>query len=76
LQIGDWPYCPHESTTRAYEPFKPYIEDNFGPQPIEITSLRQLEREMRVRKLEPIDREHVDDVNQRRSRIGLPPIRE
>lgn len=65
-----------EVSAGGYQPFKPYWEDNFGPQPIYIDSLRTLEREMTARNLEPVAREHIDDVNERRTRIGLPPIRE
>ena len=62
-------------TTRSYKPFEKYVDRNIAEQPVEIESDRHRERLMREKNLMVRPREHVDDLNQRRYNIGLPPVR-
>lgn len=41
LEIGDFPYCPHGRGLGMLGEFKPYWEENLGPEPVYITSLAQ-----------------------------------
>ncbi len=73
--IGQWPHCPH-GRMATYRPFEAYLDQNIADRPVEISSDRQREKLMRQNNLVVREREHVDDLNQRRSKIGLPPVKE
>lgn len=37
LQVGQWPWCPHEDARNFGEaPLEPYVDHNLGPEPVEI----------------------------------------
>jgi hypothetical protein len=72
--VGQWPYCPH-GTVATYRPFETYLDTNIAENPVEITSDRQREKLMKKNGLSERPREHVDDLNERRGNIGLPPLR-
>lgn len=65
----------HAHGPRGYKPFETYLDTNVDEQPQEITSARQLDGLMKKNNLIVREREHVDDLNHRRWKIGLPPIR-
>lgn len=41
LEIGEYPFCPHGRGLGMLGEFKPYWEENLGPEPVYITSLAQ-----------------------------------
>lgn len=41
LEIGSYPFCPHGKGLGMLGEFKPYWEENLGPEPVYITSLAQ-----------------------------------
>jgi len=46
LAIGDWPFCPHSSTHEGIGMlggFHARYEHNIGPEPVYVTSFKQLE---------------------------------
>ncbi len=38
LQIGEWPYCPHESARFGFKPMEPYWDHNISDKPVWITN--------------------------------------
>ena len=51
--VGEWPWCPHGSAKHFGEdPLEPYVDENLGHEPVEITSRAQRRRIMSQRKLE------------------------
>jgi hypothetical protein len=56
--IGDWPLCKSKANPMGhtppleYFPFKPFVDVNMAPYPIEITSRGQLWREMKKHKVD------------------------
>lgn len=39
--ISEWPFCPHGRGLGMLGEFKPYWEENLGPEPVYITSWQQ-----------------------------------
>lgn len=39
--VGEWPWCPHGIPNGMLGEFKPYWDDNLGPEPVYVTSLAQ-----------------------------------
>ena len=75
--FGDWPYCPHgkvKSSPSRFFRFENYVDDHVAPQPIEVTSPGHRERLMKEHALVERPREHINDLNHRRDKIGLPPL--
>ena len=53
LKIGEWPWCPHGDARHFGEdPIEPYIDENLGHEPVEITSRAQRRKIMYERNLE------------------------
>ena len=46
IEIGDWPYCPHERP-QAYHPFKPYWDEHVQEKPVYVESIAHRKRLMR-----------------------------
>lgn len=72
LQIGDWPHCPHGSVTKKSKLFTGYYDIALETT---IESAQQLDRTVRQRNLVIRNNEHLDDINHRRDRLGMPPAR-
>lgn len=77
--IGMYPFCPHgkidiSADPRRYYSFENYIDTNIAEQPTEITSPGQRRRLMKQNALEERPREHINDLNHRRAKLGLPPL--
>lgn len=78
--IGDYPYCPHEtidtsqSDPRRHFRFDNYVDEHIDRQPVEVTSPGHRDALMKQNALEVRDREHINDLNHRRHKLGLPPL--
>jgi len=68
IEIGRFPFCPHEWLTER-RPFVPWIDENISPDgPVEITSLGQWNRLMRLNQMDIRDKMSKGDLAARADR--------
>lgn len=58
MQIGDYPFCPHERGIGGYDPFTPVVDEMIADEPMTFTNRGERSRYMDRNAIVPKDVSH------------------